>query len=143
MVNIRRASEGDIQEMCSFDQVAQHDEKRRESVAEGARAGRACAALVGSAVAGFVILEYTFFQCGFISLLYVHRDFRRQGVGAGLMRHVERMCKTPKLFTSTNQSNHQMQALLEKLGYVRSGIIENLDVGDPELVYFKQLSRST
>jgi len=93
-------------------------------------------------VAGFIILEYTFFQCGFISLLYVHRDSRRQGVGAGLMRRAERMCKTPKLFTSTNQFNHRMQPLLKKLGYVRSGIIENLDVGDPELVYFKQLSRS-
>jgi len=142
MVDIRRASGGDIEAMWSFNQVAQRDERRREFIAEAVRAGQACVAVVGSAVAGFVILEYTFFQCGFVSLLYVHPDFRRQGVGAALMRHIERICKTPKLFTSTNQSNHHMQALLEKLGYVRSGMIENLDVGDPELVYFKQLSRS-
>jgi hypothetical protein len=32
-----------------------------------------------------------------------------------------------------------MQSLLAKLGYVPSGIIYNLDEGDPELVYFKQL----
>ena len=39
MVNIRQASQGDIQAMWAFDQVAKHDEKRRESVAEAARAG--------------------------------------------------------------------------------------------------------
>jgi hypothetical protein len=35
-----------------------------------------------------------------------------------------------------------MQNLCEKLGFARSGIIENLDVGDPEIVYFKRLSES-
>ena len=45
-----------------------------------------------------------------------------------------------KLFTSTNQSNTPMQALLALLGYVRSGVIDNLDPGDPELVYFLDLS---
>jgi hypothetical protein len=32
-----------------------------------------------------------------------------------------------------------MQRLLATLGFNRSGLIENLDEGDPELVYFKQL----
>jgi hypothetical protein len=30
-----------------------------------------------------------------------------------------------------------MQALCERLGYVRSGYIENLDEDDPEIIYFK------
>ena len=34
-----------------------------------------------------------------------------------------------------------MQALLEKAGFESSGVIHNLDVGDPELVYVKQLDR--
>ncbi len=55
------------------------------------------------------------------------------------MPHVEVLCQTDKLFTSTNQSNRPMQKLLEKLGYQPSGYIENLDEGDPELVYFKRL----
>jgi len=48
-------------------------------------------------------------------------------------------CRTPKLFTSTNQSNVPMQGLLATLEFARSGLIENLDDGDPELVYFKRL----
>lgn len=44
---------------------------------------------------------------------------------------------TAKLFTSTNESNVAMQRLCDRLGYVRSGFIENLDERDPEVVYFK------
>ena len=32
-----------------------------------------------------------------------------------------------------------MQSLLSKLGFALSGVIENLDEGDPELVYFKRV----
>ena len=34
-----------------------------------------------------------------------------------------------------------MQALCEKLGFVKSGWIDNLDEGDPEIIYFKRLKR--
>ena len=44
-----------------------------------------------------------------------------------------------KLFTSTNQSNAAMHAFCAAAGFVRSGVIENLDDGDPEIVYFKAL----
>jgi len=33
-----------------------------------------------------------------------------------------------------------MQQLLGLLGYVPSGVVENLDPGDPELFYFLDLS---
>jgi HicA toxin of bacterial toxin-antitoxin, len=36
-------------------------------------------------------------------------------------------------FSSTNRSNVPMQALFGKVGFERSGIIHNLDPGDPEL----------
>jgi hypothetical protein len=32
-----------------------------------------------------------------------------------------------------------MQALLNRLGYTPSGVIHNLDEGDPEIVCFKRL----
>src|SRR5262249_60112346 len=78
------------------------------------------------ATVGYAVLEHTFFEHGFVSVLYVGRDYRRQGVGSLLMRHVESLCTMPKLFTSTNRSNVPMQSLLSKLGYIRSGIVENL-----------------
>lgn len=76
-------------------------------------------------------------------MLYVHPEHRRCGVGTALMRYLESVCQTAKLFTSTNLSNLPMQSLLARLGYELSGVIHNLDEGDPELVYVKRLKRSS
>jgi hypothetical protein len=40
-----------------------------------------------------------------------------------------------------HESNHPMQGLLRKLGYEPSGIINNLDEDDPELIYLKRLTQ--
>ena len=58
------------------------------------------------------------------------------------MNHLETVCQTEKIFTSTNLSNFPMQALLAKLGYKLSGVIHNLDEDDPELVYCKALHQT-
>lgn len=50
------------------------------------------------------------------------------------------MAKTSKVFSSTNQSNKRMQQLFHNLGFVKSGVIDNLDEGDPEIIYMKQAS---
>ena len=55
------------------------------------------------------------------------------------MNHLESVCRTGKIFTSTNLSNVLMQSLLSNLGYKLSGVIHNLDEDDPELVYCKVL----
>ena len=91
---------------------------------------------------GYAVFDYTFYSNGMISMLYVHPDYRRQGVGTELIKHAESICRTEKLFTSTNQSNLPMQGLMNKMGYVPSGYIDNLDEGDPEIVYFKRLEKS-
>jgi len=72
-------------------------------------------------------------------MLYVHPKYRRQGIGVALVSYLFNICNTAKLFTSTNQSNVPMQRLVATLGFGRSGTIDNLDEGDPELVYFKLL----
>jgi hypothetical protein len=46
-------------------------------------------------------------------------------------------CATRKLFTSTNESNRAMRDLLAHAGFEPSGVVQNLDPGDPELIYFK------
>ena len=95
--------------------------------------------MFGDTVVGYGVLEYTFYACGFISMVYVHQHYRRRSVGQALLEALEKVCQTPKLFTSTNRSNLPMQALLAKRGYAQSGIIHNLDEGDPEIVYFKRV----
>ena len=64
---------------------------------------------------------------------------RREVERSALVRACESDCVAPKLFVSTNESNLPMQALLAKLDYAPSGRVENLDEGDPELIYVKFL----
>ncbi|MDT0267658.1 GNAT family N-acetyltransferase [Streptomyces sp. DSM 44915] len=68
------------------------------------------------------MLEYTFFEQGFVTVLMVAPNARRRGVGAHLLRAVEEACTTPKLFTSTNVSNHLMQHLLQNAGWHAVGL---------------------
>src|SRR5262249_33672873 len=82
-----------------------------------------------------------FFGHPFLELLVVRESSRRRGVGRALVRAVEARFAGAKLFTSTNQSNAPMQRLLASLGYTPSGVIHNLDPGDPELVFVRLGSR--
>jgi GNAT superfamily N-acetyltransferase len=64
-------------------------------------------------------------------MLMVAPTARRQGVGARLLKATEAACTSPKLFTSTNVSNHPMQLLLQRVGWKPVGLLH----GDPELFY--------
>lgn len=139
MLLIRSAVESDIRALCSLDLIARVEKERREFIRREVAAGTCFVAVADEEVIGYGVLNYTFYHNGCIDMLYVHTEHRRRGAGAALMQHLERLCQTPKLFTSTNLSNLRMQSLLAKLGYELSGVIHNLDEGDPEIVYFKRL----
>jgi GNAT superfamily N-acetyltransferase len=140
-MHIRLAEENDIDVICAFDHVAENGEGRRLFLRKAIGTGHCHVAEDDSILKGYVILDYSFFEFGFVELLYVHPDHRREGVGAALMQYAESICTTEKLFTSTNLSNTTMQALLMKLGYEESGIVHGLDEGDPELFYRKELTK--
>ncbi len=138
-MKINGATESDIEAIISVDHVAAHDENRRRYICEWVSGDSTILAIVDDAVVGYAVLEYTFFWQGFISMLIVTEASRRKGVGTALVSHLEEICKTGKLFTSTNKSNEPMQALMQSMSYEPSGIVYNLDDGDPELFYFKKL----
>ena len=133
MFSIRLIQEDDLASRCGLDAVAQQVVRRRDLIARAAPNGD-CHVAIDTQVLGYGMLECTFFENGFVSMLYVYPDSQRHGVGLKLMHHLETTCQTPKLFTSTNLSNLPMQSLLAKLTYRLSGIIHDLDAGDPELV---------
>ena len=105
---------------------------------DGAYAG---GMVLGGTDAGGSLFNGSFFDRGFVWLIWVEEPFRRKGVASALMRRAERDCPSEDLFTSTNLSNIPVQRLFEKLGYTRTGMVENLDEGDPEIFYFKRLRR--
>ena len=139
-IDIRPASSDDLPALLALDHLAQQPGSgRREFIHRVCAANTCWVAILDDAVAGYGVLEYSFYECGFLAMLYVHQDYRRRGLGQALLEHFETICQTPKLFTSTNLTNLPMQSLLAKRGYTLSGVIHNLDDGDPELVYFKRL----
>ena len=139
IISIRPADENDIETLCSFDLIAHRENERREFIRREVISAHCFVAVIDGKVIGYGVLNYTFYYNGCIDMLYIHSDYRKIGAGAALLRHMELLCHTAKLFTSTNLSNLPMQSLLAKLGYVLSGVIHNLDDDDPEIVYFKRL----
>lgn len=135
-ITIRPAARTDIAALITVDPVALTDIDRRQSLARWAAAGQCHVAEREGRVVGYVALTRSFFHQPFVELLIVAQDDRRSGVGLALIEH----CKTatagePKLWSSTNRSNAPMRALLAKSGFIESGVIENLDEGDPEMIF--------
>jgi ribosomal protein S18 acetylase RimI-like enzyme len=139
MISIRPAVDTDLEVLYSFDLIAHRETKRREFIENSINSSSCYVAVFGDKVIGYAVLNYSFFGHGSIDMLYVDSNERRRGAGIALLQHLEQICQTPKLFTSTNLSNLPMQTLLNRLGYKLSGVIENLDEDDPEIVYFKRL----
>ena len=139
MIVVEKATEKDLESIWALDRMVLGNSSREDSLANAVRAGQCLIAQIGDAIVGFGILEQSFYGHDFISLLIVHPNHRRRGVATALIRHIESICPTEKLFTSTNESNSIAQGVFESLGFVRSGYIENLDEGDPEIIYFKRL----
>lgn len=140
MTIIERASSEDFVHICALDETVHAGESRRRFLGEAFARGRVAVARVDGTVRGFVIADESFFEQFFVRLLLVHPDFRHRGIASALMRAAELDCQTEKLFTSTNQSNLAMQRLCDRLGFVKSGYVQNLDPGDPEIIYVKFLA---
>jgi len=139
MTTIRPAVAGDLAALVALDAIAASDAARREAIADWIRLGQ-CHVAVGDdgQPAGYVALTRSFFRSPFIEMLQVAKPARRRGIGRNLVRHcIDLTPAEQKLWTSTNQSNTPMQALLPRLGFIRCGMFEHLDPGDPELIYLR------
>jgi GNAT superfamily N-acetyltransferase len=138
-IRVRLAGTRDRRAFAEIDPRVANDLHRRD-VIDSAIASRQC--LVAERLghpAGYGIFSRSFYERDFVDLLFVSEEARRSGIGTALLRAIEQNCDSDKLFTSTNESNAPMRALLARCGYAQSGRIENLDPGDPELVFVKFL----
>lgn len=139
---IREAKSSDQERILTLDRIAEGDQSRASFIARAVQLHTCVLAENANELIGYAVLEYTFYEQGFVSMVYVAEPARRRGVGRSLLENLEKRCSRPKLFTSTNESNREMKSLLMSLGYTASGVIYNLDPGDPELVFFKKLEKN-
>ena len=135
----RLAQADDVAAMLACDAYAQAHASRGDAVRAAVGKGHCQVAIRAGQVAGYVLTRDDFFDYGFVSLVMVSAAHQRCGVGLRLLAAAAEACQTEKLFTSTNQSNGAAQRLFASAGFVRSGQIDHLDEGDPELVYVKLL----
>lgn len=137
-IGIRPAVSADAAALVAIDAFAQGSAQRRIQIAYWVEGGQCFLAEQESQIVGYCVLTKDFFHSFFIELVVVDEHVRRSGVGAALIGYLADFIPPgEKLWTSTNKSNLPMQGLLTKLGFIESGFIENLDEGDPEIVFVR------
>ncbi len=131
---VRPAKADDIDALVALDSFAAPHNDRAAEIAEWVNLGQCFCAEQNGRLAACSVLHRHFFRRPMLEMLMVRVSFRRQGLGKLMIEHAIKEA-APELWTSTNQSNHPMRSLLERMGFQQCGIIEELDEGDPELIY--------
>jgi GNAT superfamily N-acetyltransferase len=90
-------------------------------------------------VVGFIAYRTDWFQCTFVSLVVVRKEKRRRGIARALYKSVELMSPSPRLFSSTEETNGVSIRMHTALGFAPSGHIDNLPQGYRELLFYKRL----
>ena len=140
---IKKATRKDLPAILELEaMLVGNTEDHTDLIERSIISGECLVALIDNKVVGASILNYTFYNQGWVGLLNVNLTYRRQGVGTALIRKMGSMCRAPKIFTSTNTSNIPAQKTYEANGFIRSGYIENLNEGDPEIIYLKRLTKA-
>jgi GNAT superfamily N-acetyltransferase len=89
-------------------------------------------------IVGFLAYRTDWFQCTFVSLVVVRDDFRRKGIAREFFKSVEAVSASPRIFSSTEETNAASIRMHTALGYQPSGYIDNLPQGVRELLFYKR-----
>src|SRR5262245_615998 len=80
-------------------------------------------------VAGFVAYRIDWFECTFVTLVFVREDMRRLGIARALFRAVEDASPSPRLFSSTEDTNATSSQMHGALGFTPPGHVANRPQG--------------
>jgi GNAT superfamily N-acetyltransferase len=136
---IRLGSNADAPTLKELDTIVPIDPARAESIDRWLRDDTVLVAEVDGRVVGYGVFDHGFFGQSNVTMLMIHHDYRGRKIGEHILRKLEALGDTPKFYVTTNQSNHSMQKLLSRMGYRPGGYIHELDPGDPELVFVKDI----
>jgi len=137
MESLVKSKLNDLDELVNIDREVMGSDSRRKYIKKAIEEERCIAIKNEFSFVGFLIFDINFFDCSFISLIIVKPNERRKGYATSLLEYFISISPTKKIFSSTNQSNKRMQEVFEANGFIQSGFVENLDEGDPEIIYFK------
>jgi GNAT superfamily N-acetyltransferase len=93
----------------------------------------------GGEVVGLLAYRTDWFQCTFVSLVVIREDFRRRGIAREFFRSVEAVSPTPRIFSSTEETNAAAIRMHTALGFTPSGYVDNLPQGTRELLFYRRV----
>ncbi|MGE6311192.1 N-acetyltransferase family protein [Bacillus cereus] len=132
---ITKAEITDLDSIGDIDIDVIGNDNRRNYIKRAIDEGNCIIAKEDNSISGFLTYDTNFFCCTFLLLIIVSPTKRRQGHASSLISYMLNNSPTQKIFSSTNESNTNMQKVFKANGFMRSGIIENLDEGDSELIF--------
>jgi len=135
--DIRAATKADVDRLVQVDPRLEANAPLQAHLANLLSYGLSWLAEADGKPIGFAIVTRHFFNYPFVDLVHVSEARRRGGVGRALMAHCERVHDADRIFTSTNESNAPMRALMADMGWRPCGQVDALDEGDPELFFVK------
>lgn len=110
---------------------------KRRRFLRGLDEGEVVVVHAADVIAAYAWIYEGFFGHTFLAYLAALPQYRRNGLAGMLLDATEQRAVTDRVFSSTNVSNAAMQAVFDRYGWRRCGQIDELDPGDPELVYVK------
>ncbi|MED1862225.1 GNAT family N-acetyltransferase [Fictibacillus nanhaiensis] len=137
-MEIHNAKKHDLYKIIELDKKMIGSDHRKEEINQAIKEERCFIMYQEEKIAAFLIYHTHFFDCCFISLIMVDPEHQRKGLASSLLTHMTEVSPTTKLFSSTNESNESMKKVFLKNQFKKSGFVDNLDEGDPEIIYFKR-----
>ncbi|WP_433750655.1 N-acetyltransferase family protein [Falsibacillus pallidus] len=136
IIPVRKAIIDDLDYIAAIDCDVIQNDSRKHILKTAIQEQKCLVGEISGKIEGFLTFHTDFFECSFISLVIVSPTARRKGLASRLIKEFIRQSPTEKVFSSTNESNTLMQKVFDSLGFKQSGIVHNLDEGDPEMIYF-------
>lgn len=134
---IRKATLKDVHEIDKFD-VFGGD--RKEEIEKD----EVLVAVIDEKIAGYMTHNRSFYARPFAQFVCVSECFRKKGAAKALYAEAEKIYTEEGdelIFSSTEDDNDIMLGFFERNGWVRSGIIHNIQ-RQAELVFVKRLKNS-
>jgi ribosomal protein S18 acetylase RimI-like enzyme len=90
-------------------------------------------------IAGVLAYRTDWFQCTFVSVVAVADRVRQRGVARALFDAVAQRSPSPRLFSSTEETNTVAIRMHRALDFIAAGYVDHLPQGYRELLFYKRL----
>jgi GNAT superfamily N-acetyltransferase len=136
-VNIRFATDRDIDDCISFDHC-----KKRDIISNKIEMREVIVAEYDAEIIGYLKIEYIWSILPYISLIYINKEFRGNGIGTKMLKFLESflLSKGYKLLLSSSQVNEiDPQSWHRSKGFEECGVLLGINESGIGEIFFKKM----